>query len=104
MLWPRRDALADPALSLFTHLLVELRSHWRLTSAWHSGDEAQPAVAVRGFGVWDCGPLGYWHRESPAEPVHEGEVGPDSPLVLRPVGSKSLWEMMAGLLPGQGDR
>ncbi|MFB7913763.1 histidine kinase [Streptomyces sp. NPDC056061] len=91
--------LTEPALSLFSHLLLELRVHWRVTSAWHGQDDTQPTVAVRGFGIWDCGPLGYWRRESPAEPVHEGQVGPDSPLVLRPVGSKPVWEMLADLLP-----
>ncbi|MFJ4011095.1 hypothetical protein [Streptomyces sp. NPDC090026] len=96
--------LAEPALSLLSHLLIELRAHWRLTSAWHGPDDEQPTVAVRGFGIWDCGPLGYWHRESPSEPVHEGEVGPDSPLVLRPIGSKRLWVMLADLLPGEDDR
>ncbi|MFJ3976488.1 hypothetical protein [Streptomyces sp. NPDC090021] len=96
--------LTEPALSLFSHLLTELRVHWRLTSAWHGRDGGQLTVGVRGFGIWDCGPLGYWHRESPSEPVHEGQVGPDSPLVLRPVGSKRIWEMMADLLPGESDR
>ncbi|ARF73895.1 hypothetical protein B7C62_17720 [Kitasatospora albolonga] len=93
--------LMEPALSLFSHLLLELRAHWRLTSAWHGQDDTRPTVGVRGFGIWDCGPLGYWHRESPAEPVHEGEVGPDSPLVLRPIGSKPIWEMLADLLPDE---
>ncbi|WP_240136178.1 hypothetical protein [Streptomyces sp. MUM 178J] len=91
--------LREPALSLFSHLLIELRAHWRVTAAWHGQDRGQPTVNARGFGIWDCGPYGYWHRESPAEPVHEGQVGPDSALVLRPAGTKHIWEMLTDLLP-----
>ncbi|MFI6704037.1 hypothetical protein ACIBJC_34745 [Streptomyces sp. NPDC050509] len=93
------EGLADPTLSLLANMISELRSSWRMTAAWHGEDEGKKGTKVRGFGIWDCGPLGYWHRELPAEPVLEGQVGPDSLLRLVPVPAKRIWEMITGILP-----
>ncbi|MFJ2174684.1 hypothetical protein ACIOHE_17530 [Streptomyces sp. NPDC087851] len=96
-------SLSDPALSLLANMIGELRSSWRMTTAWHGEDEGKRGTKVRGFGIWDCGPLGYWHRELPAEPVLEGQVGPESPLKLVPVPAKRVWEMITGMLPEENE-
>lgn len=94
-----RGALDDPTLSVFTDMIAELRSSWRMTAAWQ-GRRGEPAgVAARALAVWDCGPLGYWHRELPAEPVEVGQVGPDSPLKLSRVAANQVWEMISETLP-----
>ncbi|MFE4060145.1 hypothetical protein ACFXP3_28265 [Streptomyces sp. NPDC059096] len=99
----RTGSLSDPALSLLANMIGELRSSWRMTAAWHGEDEGKRGTKVRGFGIWDCGPLGYWHRELPAEPVREGQVGPESPLKLVPVPAKRVWEMITEILPDENE-
>ncbi|WP_405664371.1 histidine kinase [Streptomyces sp. RK9] len=100
-----RNALAahgtldGPTLALFADLIAELRSSWRMTAAWQ-GRHGQPGgLAARALAVWDCGPLGYWHRRLPAEPVELGQVGPHSPLKLSRVAAKQVWEMIGETLP-----
>ncbi|MEU0282132.1 histidine kinase [Streptomyces sp. NPDC006195] len=95
--------LDEPALTLLADMIGELRSSWRMTAAWRGRDGGQDGVAVRGFGVWDCGPLGYWHRELPAEPVAPGQVGPDSAVRLVRTDAKRVWEMITDLLPEEGE-
>ncbi|MFE4367207.1 histidine kinase [Streptomyces sp. NPDC056835] len=95
--------LEEPALALFADMIGELRSSWRMTAAWRGRDGGQDGVAVRGFGVWDCGPLGYWHRELPAEPVAPGQVGPESTVRLTRTDAKRVWEMITDLLPAEGE-
>jgi hypothetical protein len=106
---PVRKALAaaghlnDPELSLFTDMIGELRSSWRMTAAWQRQNGGREGAEIRGFGVWDCGPLGYWHRELPAEPVSDGQIGPESAVKLSGVDARRIWEMITELLPGDGD-
>ncbi|MER5771759.1 histidine kinase [Streptomyces sp. NPDC001985] len=89
----------DPELSRLTELIVHLRCSWRMTAAWPGHDGTAPGVTARGFAVWDCGPLGHWHRALPAEPVMEDATGPAVPLRLTRVLPKEIWQMIAGLLP-----
>lgn len=106
---PIRKALAaagtfdEPTFEIFADMLAEVRSSWRMTAAWRGKDEGQNGVLIRGFGVWDCGPLGYWHRELPAEPVQPGQVGPASTLRLVRVRAGKVWELITGLLPADGE-
>ncbi|MGX1314624.1 hypothetical protein RKD24_004743 [Streptomyces calvus] len=86
-------------LSTLAKLIVGLRSSWRMTAAWQGGDGDAPAPRVRGFAVWDCGPLGYWHRKLPAEPILAGQVEDTSPLKLVRVDAKEVWTMITDLLP-----
>ncbi|MGW5346630.1 histidine kinase [Streptomyces sp. HUAS TT3] len=100
-----RKALADaggleePQLSHFTDMLMKVRASWRMTAAWRGWDEADAGLVIRGFGVWDCGPLGYWHRELPAEPVRAGQVDASSVLRLVRVRPGRVWELISELLP-----
>ncbi|MFD0414890.1 histidine kinase [Streptomyces sp. NPDC127108] len=91
--------LDGPMLGVFTDMIAELRSSWRMTTAWQGRREEPGGLAARALAVWDCGPLGYWHRELPAEPVELGQVGPHSPLKLSCVAAKRVWEMIAETLP-----
>ncbi|GAA4916601.1 histidine kinase [Streptomyces coeruleoprunus] len=91
--------LAEPALTLLAELIVELRSSWRMTAAWQGRYEGQDDVRSRGFAVWDCGPLGYWLRELPAEPVSEERITDDSPFRLVRVEPKAIWTSITDLLP-----
>ncbi|WP_175407802.1 histidine kinase [Streptomyces sp. TRM64462] len=92
-------ALAEPALVLLTDLIAELRSSWRLTSAWQGRRDGDDGVESRGLAVWDCGPLGYWHRETPAEPVASDDIGPDTALRFVRVEPRQVWQMITDLLP-----
>ncbi|GLF95432.1 histidine kinase [Streptomyces yaizuensis] len=92
-----------PEQALFADLLAGLRSSWRITAAWQGHDDGSPALVSHGLAVWDCGPLGLWHRELPAEPVREGQVGPDSALRLRRVAPRRVWELITELLPSGDD-
>jgi hypothetical protein len=92
-------SLGEPALTLLTDLISELRSSWRLTSAWRAHAEGRDGVETRGFAVWDCGPLGYWLRELPTEPVPEARVTPAAPFRLVRVDAKTIWARITGLLP-----
>lgn len=88
-----------PAAALLTELICELRASWRMTAAWKGHQEAQDGVAFRGFAVWDCGPLGYWLRELPQEPLPAEEITPASPFRLVRTDAKSVWSLIANLLP-----
>lgn len=92
----------EPELSQFADLVTHLTCTWRITTAWR-GQEGEPETRARGIAVWDCGPYGYWQRELPAEPVLEGQVGPDSALRLAHVPAGKLWDMIADLLPDEAD-
>ncbi|RCG30860.1 hypothetical protein DQ384_12870 [Sphaerisporangium album] len=91
------DDLTEPELTIFTHLLLQLNGNWRMTAAWTSRDGA--GTDVRGITVLDCGPLGYWLRDSPAEPIIPGTITPDSDLRLVFVEVQRVWELIASLLP-----
>lgn len=96
-------SLGEPTLTLVTDLISELRSSWRLTSAWQAHHEDQDGVETRGFAVWDCGPLGYWLRELPTEPVPEERISPTSTFRLVRVDAKTIWTWITGLLPDAGE-
>ncbi|MFF4837285.1 hypothetical protein [Streptomyces sp. NPDC001315] len=91
--------LKDPALEQFRDLVVSLNATWRITTAWDGTHEGERSAMVRALAVWDCGPLGYWIREQPEEPIMPGQVGPDSPLVLALSNSAEVWEKITDLLP-----
>ncbi|MFD5948867.1 hypothetical protein ACFWAZ_21765 [Streptomyces collinus] len=86
-------------LSTLAKLIAGMRSSWRMTAAWQGHDEGSPARQVRGFAVWDCGPLGYWHRELPAEPILPGQVDESTPLRLVRADAKEVWQRITDLLP-----
>ncbi|MFH8500275.1 hypothetical protein [Streptomyces coeruleorubidus] len=88
-------------LSTLAKLIAGMRSSWRMTAAWQGHDEGTPALQVRGFAVWDCGPLGYWHRELPAEPVLAGQVDDTTPLRLVRADAKEVWQLITDLLPAR---
>ncbi|MFF9811358.1 hypothetical protein ACF1G5_40835 [Streptomyces coeruleorubidus] len=88
-------------LSTLAKLIAGMRSSWRMTAAWQGHDEGTPAMQVRGFAVWDCGPLGYWRRELPAEPVLPGQVDDATPLRLVRVDAKEVWQLITDLLPAR---
>ncbi|MFD6274118.1 histidine kinase [Streptomyces sp. NPDC060209] len=90
----------EPSLTLLTDLISELRSSWRLTSAWQVRAQGREGTEARGFAVWDCGPLGYWLRELPTEPVPEERVVPGSPFRLVHVDARTIWTRITELLPG----
>lgn len=91
--------LGEPGLALLTGLICELRSSWRLTSAWRAHAGGQDGTETRGFAVWDCGPFGYWLRELPTEPVPEERVTPAAPFRLVRVDARTIWTRITGLLP-----
>ncbi|MGW4020575.1 hypothetical protein [Streptomyces sp. NPDC005009] len=86
-------------LSTLAKLIAGMRSSWRMTAAWQGHDEGTPAQQVRGFAVWDCGPLGYWHRELPTEPILPGQVDGTTALKLVRVDAKEVWQLITDLLP-----
>ncbi|NUP66661.1 MAG: hypothetical protein HOW71_31315 [Nonomuraea sp.] len=104
-----REAVADaggpaePALSLFADLVAALNCTWRVTTVWDGKHEGERAASLRALAVWDCGPLGYWLREQPEEPVLPGQVTPDSPLHLVRVSAAEVWERLTDLLPDRAD-
>ncbi|MEN3535480.1 hypothetical protein AAH991_10250 [Microbispora sp. ZYX-F-249] len=89
--------LADPELTVFTRLLLQLNGNWRMTAAWKNREGR--GTDIRGITVLDCGPLGYWLREHPAEPILPGTVTPDSELRLVFTEVPRVWELITGLLP-----
>ncbi|MFJ9427161.1 hypothetical protein [Streptomyces sp. NPDC101249] len=91
--------LKGTALDLFRDLVVSLNATWRVTTAWDGRHDGRTSTMIRALAVWDCGPLGYWLREQPEEPITAGQVGPDSPLVLRRSDSGEVWEKLTDLLP-----
>ncbi|MEU6705774.1 histidine kinase [Streptomyces wuyuanensis] len=96
-------SLGEAALTLVADLISELRSSWRLTAAWQTRHEDREGVETRGFAVWDCGPLGYWLRELPAEPVAAQRITPASTFRLVRVDAKTIWTRITGLLPDAGE-
>jgi hypothetical protein len=96
--------LPENELSAFTDLIIGLRTNWRMTVAWSGeNDAAGPGVRVAGFGIWDCGQLGYWHRQLPAEPILEGQVDTGSRIRLVHTPPKRLWKMIADSLPDKDE-
>ncbi|KAB2588822.1 histidine kinase [Streptomyces arboris] len=95
--------LGGASLVRFAEMIGELRSSWRLTAAWRGRDGGEDGVTARSFAVWDCGPLGYWHRELPAEPVAPGQVGPESTVRLARSDAKRIWGMITDVLPAEGE-
>ncbi|MEU2185038.1 histidine kinase [Streptomyces thermolilacinus] len=91
--------LGEPALSLLAELVTELRCSWRMTAAWQAERGRQDGVEGRGFAVWDCGPLGYWLRELPQEPLPAEEITPASPFRLVRTDARSVWNLITDLLP-----
>ncbi|MFJ8694814.1 histidine kinase [Streptomyces roseolilacinus] len=91
--------LGEPGLSLLAELVVELRCSWRMTSAWQGRQDGQDGVEGRGFAVWDCGPLGYWLRELPEEPLPAEQLTPASPFRLVRTDAKAIWTLITDLLP-----
>ncbi|MFG2949094.1 hypothetical protein [Streptomyces adustus] len=91
--------LASPALEQFRDLVVALNATWRVTTAWDGLHDGKRSAMIRALAVWDCGPLGYWIREKPEEPILPGQVTPDSPLVLTLSNSADVWEKLTDLLP-----
>jgi hypothetical protein len=92
-------ALAEPALSLLAEMMSELRCSWRMTAAWQAEQGGQGGVEGRGFAVWDCGPLGYWLRELPEEPLPADQLTPASPFRLVRTDARSIWTLITALLP-----
>ncbi|MCX5293788.1 MULTISPECIES: hypothetical protein [unclassified Streptomyces] len=95
--------LKDPALGQFLDLVVSLNATWRVTTAWDGKHDGKTSTMIRALAVWDCGPLGYWIREQPEEPIMPGQVGPDSPLVLVRSNSAEVWEKITDLLPDKDE-
>ncbi|MGX1542327.1 hypothetical protein [Streptomyces adustus] len=92
-------SLTSPALEQFRDLVVALNATWRVTTAWDGLHDGKRSAMIRALAVWDCGPLGYWIREKPEEPILPGQVTPDSPLVLTLSNSADVWEKLTDLLP-----
>ncbi|MFI6811458.1 hypothetical protein ACIBG7_03570 [Nonomuraea sp. NPDC050328] len=95
----RASGLADPELTILTHLLLQLTGNWRVTVAWPGADGR--TTDLRGMAVLDCGPLGYWVRERPAEPILPGQVTPDSELRLVFADARELWDRIVNLIPDE---
>jgi hypothetical protein len=91
------SGLTDPELTVFTHLLLQLNGNWRMTVAWNNPEGK--GTDLRGIAVLDCGPLGYWLRELPAEPIRPGTVTPESELRLVFTDAQRVWELITELLP-----
>ncbi|EPH39443.1 hypothetical protein STRAU_7482 [Streptomyces aurantiacus JA 4570] len=97
------EAIAEAAHApaRLAEVLAQLNCMWRMTVAWPGGADAPDGLGVSALAVWDCGLEGYWVRESPAEPVREGQVKASSELKVRRVTAKELWERITDLLPDQ---
>ncbi|MFD4610686.1 hypothetical protein [Streptomyces sp. NPDC058451] len=95
--------LKDPQLAQFLDLVVSLNATWRVTTAWDGEHDGERAGMIRALAVWDCGPLGYWIREQPEEPIMPGQVGPDSPLALMKSTSSEAWDKITDLLPDRNE-
>ncbi|MEV6251114.1 histidine kinase [Streptomyces sp. NPDC051742] len=99
----RAAGAADGTAVRLAELIVELRSNWRMTAAWQGRQDGVQGVSARAVAAWDCGPLGYWLRELPAEPMAEGGASAGSPFRLRHVAPKDIWQELTGLLPDEGE-
>ncbi|MEU9183948.1 hypothetical protein AB0D14_05145 [Streptomyces sp. NPDC048484] len=97
------STLKDPDLGQFLELVAALNATWRITVAWDGKHEGERAAMIRALAVWDCGPLGYWIREQPEEPIAPGQVGPESALVVVRSNSAEVWEKITDLLPDRED-
>ncbi|MET7936464.1 hypothetical protein [Streptomyces sp. NPDC005322] len=95
--------LKDPQLTELSELVLAMNAMWRITTAWDGKYEDERAAMVRALAVWDCGPHGCWVREKPEEPIMDGQIGPDSELVLVRTPSRELWEKITDLLPDKED-
>ncbi|WP_232791257.1 hypothetical protein [Streptomyces kanasensis] len=95
--------LDEPSLRLLTEMISELRSSWRMTAAWRGHHDGGDGVEGRGFAVWDCGPLGYWLRELPEEPLPADQVTPGSPFRLVRTDARTVWNRITDLLPDQSE-
>lgn len=94
----------DPAQrAVFADLVGNLRANWRMTAAWPTQLDGKPGRGVNSFAVWDCGRLGYWERKSPAEPIVEGQITPETKLELVQVPVKRVWKMIGELLPNRDE-
>ncbi|MFH9723566.1 histidine kinase [Streptomyces sp. NPDC017254] len=99
----RAAGTADDTAAPLAELIVEVRSNWRMTSAWQGRQDGVRGVTARAVAAWDCGPLGYWLRELPAEPLAEGGASADSAFRLRRVAPKRIWQELTGLLPDEAE-
>jgi hypothetical protein len=81
--------------------LLQLNSNWRMTVAWNNREGK--GTDIRGIAVLDCGPLGYWVRELPAEPIGPGTVTPESDLRLAFTDVRRVWDLITDLLPDAGE-
>lgn len=97
------STLKAPELGQFLDLVAALNATWRITVAWDGKHEGERAALIRALAVWDCGPLGYWIREQPEEPIMPGQVGPESALVVVRSNSAEVWEKITDLLPDRED-
>ncbi|MFE9406737.1 hypothetical protein ACFYNY_34080 [Streptomyces sp. NPDC006530] len=94
------SGLPEPELSAFVELVMSLNSTWRITAAW----DGRPGTdSMRSIAVWDCARHGYWERVEPAEPIQEGQIGPDSTLRIVRTGAGDIWDRVADLLPDKAD-
>lgn len=95
--------LAGPQLTALVDLVLAMNSMWRITTAWDGEHEGERAAMVRALAAWDCGPHGSWVRERPEEPIVDGQVGPESELVLVRTPARAIWEKITDLLPDKRD-
>jgi hypothetical protein len=56
-------AMEEVPRSVFADLITSMHASWRMTAG------------AAGLALWDCGELGYWQREPPAELVPDREAG-----------------------------
>ncbi|MFJ3722026.1 hypothetical protein ACIPYQ_05565 [Streptomyces sp. NPDC090045] len=96
-------ALTGPALEQFLELVLALNSTWRVTTVWDGRHEGERATMVRALAAWDCGPLGYWIREAPEEPIMPGQVTPESTLRVVRSTPGEIWDKLVDLLPDKED-
>lgn len=100
-----RNALAaaggpdEPELSVLADLVAALNCTWRVTTVWDGAHEGERAANLRALAVWDCGPLGYWVRERPEEPILPGRLAPGTALHLTRTTTPEVWERLTDLLP-----
>ncbi|MFD4764625.1 hypothetical protein ACFWOJ_39285 [Streptomyces sp. NPDC058439] len=97
------STLEGPDLDQFLELVISLNATWRITTAWDGKHNGDRAAMIRALSTWDCGPLGYWIREQPEEPVMPGQVTPESALVLAWTTPGEIWDKIADLLPDKAD-
>lgn len=89
----------EEARTRWITLLAALRASRRVTCFWGDPERHCAAAGVRGAAMLDCGTEGYWLRETPAEPLTAGDLGPQQPVRLRSVGGRDVRDILAALLP-----